>query len=64
MTNNEHEATLARLERSGDKVIVAFTVADRTVKVPNPMTVAEARASIATAIDLGASRVSVQRFED
>lgn len=54
---------LDRLEASGDRVQVAYDVNGRTVSVEGTMSVPEARVSIDVALSLGATRVSVRRFE-
>ena len=51
------------LERSGDKALIAFDIQDKTVKLPTPLPIAEARVAVAVAIDNGATRVSVARFD-
>lgn len=55
--------TLDLLEASGDKVLVAFDVNGTTKSLEGTFTPAEARAAINTALSLGATRVSVRRFE-
>lgn len=54
-------STLDLLDRSGDRVVVAFELDGRTRKLDGTMSPAEARFAIGTAVDLGATRVSVDR---
>lgn len=55
--------TLDLMERSGDKVLLAFDIDGTTKSLEGTFTPAEARVSIDVALDLGATRVSVRRFE-
>lgn len=63
MISQELAATLDRLERSEDKVLVAFELGGTTHSIPGTMTVEEARVALATADGLGATRLSVRRFD-
>lgn len=55
--------TLAMMERSGDKVLLAFDINGVTKSLEGTFTPTEARYSINTAIQFGATRVSIRRFE-
>lgn len=63
MIPQELATTLDRLEVSGDKVLVAFELSGQTHSIPGTMTVEEARVALSTADGLGATRLSVRRFE-
>lgn len=64
MNTEEILRTIELLERSEDKMLVAFDLNGATHKVPNPMTAEEARVAVSTAVGLGATRISISRFEN
>lgn len=59
----EAKAALVLMEASGDKVTLAYTVNGQTKSLEGTFTPAEARVSIDVAVSVGATAVSVGRFE-
>jgi len=60
---SQTQITLSRLEASEDRVLVAFDLDGQTVSIPGAMTPEEARSAISTAEALGATRISIRRFD-
>lgn len=55
---------LDRLEASGDRCTVAYELAGGiTRSIEGTMSAAEARTAVAVATDLGATRITINRFD-